>query len=139
MKSRQIGSDYLLRFEKGELLIDNLLQFVKEKSIKAAWLQGLGAALWVEIGFYHLGSKEYTFNKIDKEVEISSLTGNIAKVDGQPFAHIHLVVSDENFQASGGHLKELAVGGTCEILLKAIDQDINRRLDDDIGLKLLDL
>lgn len=139
MVSKQIGSDYILRFDKDELLVSGLLKFVKDHNIRPAWVQGLGAALWAEIGFYNLDTKQYVFKKIEKNLEIGNLTGNITWLDGQPLLHLHTVLADENLQTYAGHLKELAVGGTCEIHLKTFDQAINRKQDATTGLNLLDL
>ncbi|MGZ6005145.1 MAG: PPC domain-containing DNA-binding protein [Candidatus Saccharimonadales bacterium] len=139
MVSKQLGAEYLLRFDKGELLMDGLLKFVKQHSVRPTWVQGLGAALWAEIGFYDLNSQQYQFKKLEQELEIGSLTGNITWLDGEPTAHLHVVLADSSLQAFGGHLKELAVGGTCEIYLKTFDQAIARKQDEATGLKLLDL
>jgi len=139
MVSKQIGQDYLLRFDKDELLVATLLKFIKERGIHPSWLQGMGGALWADIGFYHLDSKQYSFKRIDKSLEIVGITGNITWLNNQPIAHLHVVVSDDNLQTYGGHLKELAVAGTCEILLKSFDQAISRRHDEATGLDLIDI
>src|SRR5690242_6898997 len=127
MVSKKFGNDFVLRLDKGELLVESLLKFAIENSAHPAWIQGLGAALWAEFGYYDLNSQQYQFNKIDKELEIGSLTGNISLLDNNPAAHLHIVLGDEKQQTFTGHLKELAVGGTCEIYLKTFDQAINRK------------
>lgn len=139
MVSKQIGSEYILRFDKGELLIETLLKFVKGHSVRSAWVQGIGAAVWAEVGYYNLQVKKYKFNKIEKLLEIGSLIGNITWLDGQPMTHLHIVLGDEKQQAYVGHLKELAVGGTCEVYLSTFDQAINRRHDPATRLNLLDI
>ena len=139
MTSKQFGTDYLLRFDKDELLIETLLKFVKEHGIHPAWVNGLGGALWAEIGFYHLAQKQYSFKRIDKDLEVANITGNITWVNNQPVAHLHVVVADDNFQTYAGHLKELTVAATLELRLKTFDEAISRKHDDSGGLDVLDL
>ena len=139
MNYRQFGTDFILRFDKGELFVENLLKFFKERSIHPAWVNGLGAALWAEVGFYNLDKQEYGFKKIETNLEIANITGNVTWTDNQPKAHLHVVLADANGQTYAGHLNELAVGGTCEIRLKTFDEALSRRHDDSSGLDILDL
>jgi|AntRauTorcE11897_2_1112592.scaffolds.fasta_scaffold15753_2 predicted DNA-binding protein with PD1-like motif len=133
------GYNYLVRLQKGELLIEKLTKLVKQENIKGAWLSGLGGALWAELGFYQLETKEYEWKRLEKLLEITSLQGNVAWVDSEPMLHIHGSFSDENMQGFGGHVKELAVAGTCEVFLHMMQRDelLTRSEDSDIGLKLL--
>lgn len=139
MVSRKVSGGWLLRVEKGEQLMRSLQNFCEEQDIQAGWVTGLGGALWVELAFYHLDQKAYEFDRIDEPLEVSNLTGNISSVNGKPFLHVHATVSDMNYHSYAGHLKELEVGGTCEIRITVFEESISRVHNDDIGLKLLDL
>jgi len=133
------GFNYLVRLEKGDLLVQQLTELVKQEKIKGAWISGLGGALWAELGFYQLETKEYEWKRLEKLLEITSLQGNVAWADSEPMLHVHGAFSDQNMQAFGGHVKELAVAGTCEVFLHLMqrDQPLTRSLSSDIGLKLL--
>lgn len=139
MKSRKLEGAYLLVFKKGDLLVESLIGFCEASDIKSGFLWGLGAASSAEIGHYDLDSKRYHFQKLDQLVEIVSLTGNIATEKGKPIAHIHTVLADKALNAHGGHLKEATVAGTCEIVLRLFNTGLERKYDDETGLKLLDL
>lgn len=139
MKYHFDGYNWIVRLEKGEKLIASLTELVKKENIKSSWISGLGAATETELGFYNLESKEYQWRKLKKLLEITNLQGNVSWADGEPILHIHGTFSDENMQAFGGHVRELTVGGTCEILLHAIQTELTRSHDDEIGLKLLDI
>lgn len=129
---------YVIRLEKGERLVEKLTEFCKEKNIHSGIFNGIGAVLAAEIGFYNLGKKEYEFKKFNQLLEIASLIGNVSLVDGEPFLHIHVVVSDNNFQCFGGHLKEAIVGATCEVYLTDFELTLVRKFDSEIGLNLLE-
>ncbi len=140
MKYRFDGFNHLLRLEKGELLMESLVEFAKINNLETGWVMGLGACRWAELGFYNLETKSYTWQKFDQPMEIVNLQGNIALKDGQPFAHIHAVLSNNDFQSVAGHVKELEVNATCEIFFHHWFKDgINRKPDENIGLPLLDL
>lgn len=127
-----------MRLIKGEEIISTVTQFCKSQNIMSGELLGIGAVEKAELGFYYLDRKEYEWRKFENPMEIVSLTGNIALVDGEPFLHIHTVLSDSNFQTVGGHMKEGVVGATCEIYLNKFETNLTRIFDDITGLKLIE-
>ncbi|MDB5185581.1 MAG: protein of unknown function superfamily protein [Candidatus Saccharibacteria bacterium] len=140
MTSRFDGYNWIVRLSKGELLMESLDSFIKEHNIAGGWVNGLGAAVWAELGFYDLHAQQYNFKKLDQLLEITSLQGNIAWVDNKPFVHLHGTFSNAEMQGLGGHVKELEVGGTCEIYIHTWEgEPIARVLDAETGLPLLDL
>jgi predicted DNA-binding protein with PD1-like motif len=136
--SLKTSTGFLLRFDQGEEFIRLLTHFCQENNIQSGWVSGLGGALWADLAFYHLDQKAYEFDRIDEPLEVASLTGNITLVNNQPFLHVHAVVSDLNYHAYAGHLKELAVAATLEVKLEIADQPINRVHNDASGLKIFD-
>lgn len=144
MTFRFDGYNHLVRLQKGELLAENLLKLVSEQKITGAWITGLGGAMWAEVGFYDITTQHYRWKKFDQPLEILSLQGNIAwevsPTGGQPLLHIHGTFGDEHMNAFGGHVKELQVAGTCELLLhRWYEETLTRSHDAMTGLKLLDV
>lgn len=134
------GYNWLVRFERGELLVEGLTKLISKENIRGAWVSGLGGAEWAELGFYNLDTKAYEWKKLDQLLEITSLQGNVAWQDDKPVLHLHGTFSDQSLAAFGGHVKELAVGGTCEILLhRWYEAGLSRAHDDSTGLSVLDL
>ncbi len=134
--------NHVLRLEKGELLVASLLGYARQQDVTSGWVMGLGGALWAELGCYDLETREYKWKKLDQLLEITSLQGNFAQDDqGETMLHLHGSFSDTDMQAYGGHIKELAVAATCEVFIHGwFDKEpLRRTLDDEIGLKLLDL
>lgn len=139
MKSIFDGKHYVLQFTKGEPLVEELQKFVREQNIRSAWVKGLGGLASAELGFYDLNTQEYSWNKFDEPLELTNLTGNIARQDNEPVLHLHATVSDASMHAYGGHLREARVGGTVEVMIHAIGGSLTRKLDEATGLNLLDL
>ena len=141
MTYRFDGYNWLVRLQKGEKLVESITKLIQDKDIKGAWISGLGGALLAELGFYNLETKEYQWHVFDELMEITSLQGNVAWSDDQPMLHIHGTFTKADFSAIGGHVKELTVGGTCEVLLhRWYEEDgLTRSLDEETGLTLLNV
>lgn len=134
------GYNYVLTFQRGEQLTQTLTDFVKEKNIKASWISGLGGAQWAELGFYDFDKQEYIWKRFDTPLEITALQGNVAWMNGEPALHIHGTFAGSDYQAIGGHVKELEVSVTCELHLHTVfDHQLNRSYDTITGANLLDL
>lgn len=133
------GKNWLVKLNKGELLIDSLIHIVKKENIEGAWISGLGGVLWAEIGYYDLDKGKYFFQKIDDVPEATALQGNIAWSDDEPALHIHGTFSKKDLSAVGGHIKELAVGGTLEIFIQPFNTPLTRSIDQTTGLNTLDI
>lgn len=141
MKIRALNEAYLLRLERGEELIAALENFAINSSVDGGFFHGLGGAESAEIGLYTIsGDKKYHFKKFSGDLEVVSLNGNIARDEsGNVMVHCHATISGMDLKAYGGHVKNLVVGGTLELLIDLRPGAITRKLDDNIGLKLMNL
>jgi len=134
------GYNYLIRLEKGEHLAASLEQFMRETGIEGAWVSGVGGALEATVGFYNLETKQYQWKTFDQLQEILSLQGNLAHSEqGEMMFHLHGVFAGDNYQAIGGHIKDLVAGATVELFVHRAYQPMHRKMDQNIGLQLLDL
>ena len=157
MKEREVTvrGEYLLRLERGEDVFSSITEFCKRKGILSGSFRAIGAIEQAKIGYYDLSSKKYGSKDYPDAMEVASMTGNVAQVDpirerpasngagSTPFVHCHAVLSgialgSEN-ETVGGHVFECKVAVTLEVHLVAFNESISRELDNDIGLKLLDL
>lgn len=127
----------LLVINRGEELLAQLMGCAKERNLTSAWLSGLGGSGKVTLGFYDIETKEYEWKEFNEPQEILNLTGNLSWVDGEPFWHVHGTFSGRNLTTVGGHVKELVVGLTCEILVTPLETPLTRVFNDETGLQLL--
>jgi predicted DNA-binding protein with PD1-like motif len=133
--------EYMLRLERGEDVRHAIADFCKRKGILSSSFRAIGAVEQSKIGYYELSTKKYGQKDYPDAMEVASMTGNVAQVDGQPVVHCHAVLSGiapgmEN-ETVGGHVFEAKVAVTLEVHLVAFNEQITRELDDAIGLKLL--
>lgn len=139
MKLKKFDSYLVLRLEKDEEIISALKEGIKRAGIEGAFFYGLGVGKNLELGFFDAHTKNYVKKKFSDEYEFTSLAGNITVVDGQIMVHCHVTITDEKFQAFGGHLFEGTVPATLEIILLPFGQPLTRHLDSATGLNLLEL
>ena len=92
------------RLEKGTDIIASVEEFCRERNIRAAWINIIGALETATISYYDQVKHEYFHKALNGEYEIVSCSGNVSIKDEQPFAHLHIVLSDTQYQTLGGHL-----------------------------------
>lgn len=131
------GNTYILRFDRGEEFIPTLQHFCTIHEIKAAYFHGIGACHKLELAWYNLETKDYEVHNIEENLEITSLTGNIALIDDVVFAHTHGVFGNRQLQTLAGHVKSMEISATCELKLDVFEGEIKREFDDVTGLKLM--
>ncbi len=128
---------YLLRFDRGEEAMEGVRGFCVSEGIGAGYFSMIGAAESVIISFYDLGEKKYNDTILEGPLEITGVTGNIAKKDGGVVLHAHGTFSDNRFSTKGGHVKEILISATGEVVLTPIRGVIERSYDDVTGLNLM--
>jgi len=75
-----------------------------EETLDAAFFVALGAVQDATIFFYDQDRQEYDAVEFDEPFEVASCVGNIATLEGEPFAHTHAVLSRPDGTAIAGHL-----------------------------------
>ena len=143
MQSKLLHSEggqntFVLVFAKGDKVPDVLLSFAKENSITAAEFRAIGAFSRVVLGYFDREQKDYKHIPIEEQVEVVSLIGNIALAKGKPKVHTHVVVGKSDGSAHAGHLLEASVWPTLEVVLVESPRYLQRRMDEETGLALLD-
>lgn len=137
-KRAEISSAYILRLELGDDLYAAMTEFVVEKGICAGSFHAIGALSRTKVGIFEHGA--YRWEEHEGELEISSLNGNISLKEGRPFIHCHGVFSDPGGIVLAGHVAEgCIVDPTAEVHLIAYEGAVERKLDSDIGLWLLEV
>jgi len=101
-------------------------------------LSAIGQVKQVQLGYFK-AKGNYAGETFNENLEILSLSGNIIKQKGEHLLHIHGVFGGEKKNAIGGHLIKGTVGVMAEIVILKTKIDAFRELDEETGLKLLNL
>jgi len=128
---------FVLVFDKDEQVKESLLAFAAQNRLSAAQLSAIGAFSEVTLGYFQRPSKTYKEIPIREQVEVLSLSGNIAVKDGTPGLHAHVVVGKSDGTAHGGHFLQAKVWPTLEMIVSETPAHLRRVQDDETGLALL--
>ena len=121
------NENLFVRLDPGEELHESLQEVARTEGIGAAAVtSGIGRVENALIG--HLDAQgAYQQKMLIGPVELLSMQGNIASLNGEPFTHLHVVVSDDEHVVHGGHLFEARVTVTAEIHLRVLGGRITDR------------
>jgi predicted DNA-binding protein with PD1-like motif len=133
------GKTFALVFADGDEFIATLTDFAKREGLGGSHFTGIGAFSDAVVGFFDWQRRDYDRISIPTQVEVLSLTGDIAIDRGEPKVHAHVVLGKRDGSAHGGHLLEAHVRPTLELTLVESPEHLRRSYDSKTGLALLDL
>lgn len=129
---------FALVFESGDEAMTCLQDFVKKERIEAAQFTGIGAFSDARLNYFDWEKKEYQPIPVREQVEVASLTGDVAlSPEGKPALHIHAVLGRRDGTALAGHLSEAHVRPTLEIVLSEPPTYLQKVHDAESGLALI--
>ena len=137
MEYRVFGEIIVLRLEKGEEVIESIKNLCEKEDIKVGSISGLGASNHVEVGLFKVDEKKYYSNTFEDDFEITNLTGNISRMNGEVYLHIHGTFANVEGKCVGGHLNKAVISATSEIIIDKINGEVGRQFSEEIGLNLI--
>jgi len=143
MRWKQIEDEsktFVLIFDTGDEIARVLQEFAKGQSLAGSSFKAIGALSYAKLGWFNWETKKYDLACVlDEQVELLSLIGDIALRDGQPQVHAHVVVGRSDGIAYGGHLLEARVRPTCEVILTESPTHLQKKLDPESGIALIQI
>jgi uncharacterized protein len=143
MRAKLLGAEgekaHVLVFETGDEVMAGLLAFARERRIRAARFTAIGAFSSLTLGYFEWERKDYRRIRVDEQVEVLALTGDVAVKAGEPAVHAHVVVGKADGTAHGGHLLDARVRPTLEVMLVESPAHLERVHDERTGLPLIRL
>lgn len=130
--------EYAVIFRDGDDPYAGLTQFAAQYHLQSAHFTAIGAFRDARLGFYDPEKKMYRVIPIDTQVEVASLVGDIAQLDGKPAVHMHCVVSMPDGRAFGGHFLSAHVQPLLEVFVTANPVLLQKKHDAATGLSLMD-
>ena len=136
----QLGTGkYVIRLESGDDILQSLRQFATAKRLSAGLLEGIGSLSKVKLGHYDFKTRKYSYETFEDDLEILTLSGNIASMNRQPIPHAHVTLGRRDFSVIGGHLDEGSSANMVEIGILKLPGKLVKAKDDEIGLNVLQL
>ncbi len=93
-------------FDKGEDLLLSLRTLCEEHNITAGRIEVLGSVDEARVNYFYKAKQTFDSVLYRKSMEIVSCSGTVSTLDGKPFVHVHISLSDHDGQIYGGHLTE---------------------------------
>ena len=124
--------------ETGDEAIAFLQQFAEAEGITAARFSAIGAFSNAVLAYFDWDRKDYQQIRVDEQVEVASLNGDVAVApDGKPAIHVHAVLGRRDGTALAGHLTKGHVRPTLEVILTELPAHLRKRHDPESGLVLI--
>ena len=136
MEYRAFGDTYFVRMDRGEEILTCLAELCRKEDIRLAQVDALGAVDQAAVSVYDVPTKTFYKKEFNEPMEISSLCGTVTRKGGQPYLHLHVTLCDKNLNAHGGHANALRVSATCEMIIRTLQGDVGRGLNEEIGLNM---
>ena len=131
---------FLLVFAPGDEVIEILTSFARDNRIGGASFQAIGALEGVTFAYWNRSTKRYENIEVTEQVEVVSLTGNIAMGEqGEPRIHAHIAIGYRDGSLRGGHFLKGSVFPTLELYLNDYEIALKRKRDSATELPLLTL
>lgn len=143
MKFDSIGTvnerAWLLAFESGDRVLDELLRFAAAADARTCRLSGIGALSEASIAFFDRDSRRYEEIPVAEQVEVLTLLGSITLgPEGDRRVHLHATLGRRDGSTLGGHFVDGTVWPTLELFVIEVAADVRRAVDPESGLPLID-
>jgi predicted DNA-binding protein with PD1-like motif len=143
MRFKQVAESpktFVVILDTGDEILSSLKSFARTKHLADSSFKAIGGLSNVELGWFNWETKKYqTAVKLQEQVELLSLIGDIALKDDEPQVHAHLVIGRQDGTAHGGHLLSATVRPTCEIVITESPQHLQKEIDPESGIALIRL
>lgn len=135
----QSNEAYAIIFLKGDDALSGLTDFAIAHNIKDAQFTAIGAVSSATLAWLNPTEKAYHRIQVDQQCEVLALTGDISlSTNGKPFVHMHAILGKRDGSTVGGHVFELNVNPTLEVMMTVRPVALKRRPDDASGMKVID-
>ena len=138
MKTKRTEDGFLVVLDVGDEIIESLKRLAAAERIGEASLTGIGAIRDAILGYLDIDQKQYLKREFGPDsMELVSLVGNLALLEGKPVAHCHAVIGDREMRVYGGHLFQAVASVTVEIYLRIYEGEVARQFDPNSGANVI--
>lgn len=130
--------DYAVIFRPGDEPYAGLTQFAQQYHVQSAHFTAIGGFHDAKLAWFDEGKKMFRVIPVDQQVEVASLIGDIALLDGKPQVHMHCVVTLPDGTTRGGHILDAHVSPLLEVFVTADPKPLLKKRDPSDGLTLID-
>jgi len=130
--------EYAVIFGKGDEAFSGLLEFAEKYHITSGHFTAIGALSGATLGWFDPKRKMYKKIRIESQVEVIGMSGDIALYKGKPVVHTHMIVGTSDGATRGGHVLDAYVSPTLEVMVTVDPIAMQKRFDPETDLTLID-
>jgi hypothetical protein len=130
--------EYAVIFRAGDDPYAGLTEFAAKYHVHSAHFTAIGGFHDARLAWFDEQKKMFRVIPVDQQVEVASLIGDIAQLNGKPAVHMHCVVALPDGETRGGHILSAHVSPLLEIFVTADPVALQKRHDPATGLTLMD-
>lgn len=134
MEYKRFGNTIALRLDPGDEIVGQVIAVAQKENVTLASVTGIGGTDDVSVGVFDMEKKSYNRFDYTGTHEITSLTGNVNTMNGEPYAHLHITCAGADGRVVGGHLLRCVISLTAEIFLQTVDGCADRRRREDLQI-----
>ena len=128
---------HMLVLRTGDDALAAIAGFAGNKLIEGGSFSAIGAFETSTIAFWNRDTKEYERIEVPEQVEVLTMTGNVAMTGNDRRLHAHVILGRRDGSTIGGHLMQAVVRPTLEVFLVDLGMRLTRSRDEATGLWLL--
>lgn len=129
---------YAVIFYQGDEAFSGLLDFAEKYHVTSAHFTAIGAINAATLGYFDPERKMYKKIPIHGQHEVIGMSGDIALYKGESVVHTHMVAGNSDGTTHGGHVLEVYVSPTLEVMVTAEPVTMQKRFDPATDLTLID-
>lgn len=130
---------FALIMEQGDEAMQCIKDFAEEQQLNTCQFTAIGAFEHAVLGYFDFSKKDYKRIKVEEQMEVLVLAGDISFHKEDRKVHAHVVLGGPDGNTKGGHLIEGVVRPTLEIILTESPVNLYRKYDPESGLALIDI
>lgn len=130
--------DFAVIFRPGDEPYAGLADFAAKQHIHSGHFTAIGGFSDARLAWFDLDKKMFRVIPVNSQVEVVSLTGDIALLDGKPQVHMHCVVAYPDGTTRGGHILGAHVSPLLEVFVTADPVRLVKKRDPQRGLTLIE-
>ena len=129
---------YAVIFYQGDEAFSGLLDFAEKYQVTSAHFTAIGALNGATLGWFDPQRKMYKKIPINGQHEVIGMSGDVALYQGKPVVHTHMIVGNSDGTTFGGHVLDLNVSPTLEVMVTEDPVTMQKRFDPATDLTLID-
>ena len=137
MEYRKFGDAYYLRVDRGEEIVQSILDVCRNEGLASASFSGIGGCSEAEIQTFIPEEGAFEVRHLSGMLELVSLNGNVISDHSELSSHAHATFAykeGDEHHVSAGHVKSITVLYTGEIELRPVlGGSIMKKFDPETG------